>query len=202
MNKKTRVIPFCIMIFFLGIVQFSFMAFERTSSIIQTNYYVQENEGQEFKGLPNDLDKNKLIFIRLDSAIVEAERPKGRLKRTEWGIKRMHNQNVNRSNDELELTAQEYPFEHVITTRNQVAEYMKKGYKYVFDFKPFVDAQEGIRHSNGNYTVKFPVYILDLTTNATYNLGYLADNFVYRYKTILTRYLLRPVKSKYKSKLK
>ena len=152
----------------------------------------------EYKGLPDDLNEHTLVFFFLDSAEVSDEKPKTFKERGPWNMKKLHNTRVPRSNAQLIETAQNYPFEYINGRRSDLEDYISKGYKYAFDFVPFVNAQNGIIMSNRNYNVKFPVHVKDLKNGDIYILGYEADKFVYNQKGIMKKYLLRAVKSKFR----
>ncbi len=168
------------------------------SSIVTATRTVKKSTDKEFKGIPDDLNENELLFIRLDSAVVESEKPKVAEERTRWSIRKMHNKFVQQANKELLSTVSDYPFDYTVIRRHQLKEYAEEGSKYVLDFKPFTDAQKGIRHAGKEEIVKFPLYILDLTTNNRYILSYVSENFVYKYGGLIKKYLLKAVKSKYK----
>lgn len=156
---------------------------------------------KELKGLPDDLDEAKIVFLNLDSAFVEEEKPKIREEKARWAFKKIHNVNVPKSNAQLASIAPKYPFTYKIGRRSQLENYKAEGYKYVLDYVPFTEAQQGIRHTNSNYRVQFPVYIENLENGDIYLLGYVTDNFVYKYKSIFNKYFLKDVKSKFRSKL-
>lgn len=159
-----------------------------------------DNDYEQFKGVPDDLDQHGIVFLNLDSAEVSAERPQIRSERGAWHLQNVHNYNVPKANQQLALTAPSYPCKYLITRRNKLKNYTHSDYKYVLDYAPFVKAQNGDRETNGNYTVKFPVYIENRETGDIYILGYVADNYVYRYKSILKKYLFKAVKRKFKKK--
>ena len=115
-------------------------------------------------------------------------------------IRKKHNENVPVSNKQLKESAKEYPFEYVLAYRNDIEKYRSLGYKYLLDFKPFVDMRQGIRQSNSNTIVKFPLYIQDLTNNDIYILDYISETFTYYYRGIIKKTLVKQVKKKYKLK--
>jgi hypothetical protein len=166
----------------------------------QTENIDQDNikPPKEYKGLPEDLDVNKIIFLRLDSANVETERPQIRSERYAWTIKKFHNTRVIRCNEQLKASAALYPFDHVIISRSEIQKYKDLGYKYVLDFAPFNNASQGIIKSDAHTKVKFPVYVMDLTTSDIYKAGYLDEDQRYRYKALMKKYVLNRVKRMYK----
>ncbi|GCC50230.1 hypothetical protein SanaruYs_04450 [Chryseotalea sanaruensis] len=157
---------------------------------------------KQFKGLPDDLNVSKIIFLKHDSTEVEPEKPRGQGQdeKIRHALKKNHNTNVAGSNLQLRTAAKEYPFEYVITSRENVLAYKELGYKYVLDFKPFVDIRQGIRHSTTKVTVYFPLYIYDLTTTDTYIIDNVSENFVYYYTGLMKKALIKQVKRKYKLK--
>ena len=154
----------------------------------------------DYKGVPTDLNTNKIIFVLLDSAILEKEEPKKHKDGITWQVKKMHNSKMGKSNEELVTSALLYPFDYIITKRNKIDEFRQKGYKYLLDFKPFVEMPLGnwFAMAAKGYTVSFPVYILDLTNGERYLLGYATEAYTYHYKKIFKQYLLRKLKRKYK----
>lgn len=169
----------------------------KNPSLQKNNASILEEETNEFKGVPDDLDVSKIVFLNLDSAFVEEEKPNIRAEKAKWAIKKVHNFNVPKANAQLADIAPDYPFEYKIGRRSQLEEYKAEGYKYVLDYVPFTEAQQGIRHTNSNYSVKFPVFVKNLENGDIYILGYVTDNFVYKYKGMFKKHFLKDVKSKY-----
>jgi len=152
------------------------------------------------KGIPDDLKTSEIIFLKYDSAAESNIKPKGKDEKIRSANKKKHNKKVPKANNELMASTKKYPFNYVITCRNEIDKYKARGCKYVLDFQPFIKLKEGVMQADADNTESYPLFLRDLTNEDIYIVEYVDQSFAYQYSDIIEKIFLKEVKKKYKLK--
>ena len=154
------------------------------------------------KGLPDDLNTSKIVFLRLDSAEEFHPKSKDRAGKEMANNRKKHNKKVQDANEELMKSSKKYPYQYTIAYRSALDNCKAHGYKYVLDFQPFIKMKEGEMTANEEVTSSFPLYLCNLNTKEVFIVEDIDQYFTYRYADIIEKVFLKEVKKKYKYKIK
>ena len=159
------------------------------------------NAQEEYKGLPDDLNTSKVIFLKYEKTYLPSQKPQGRVEKIKYAYKKRHNSMYQKANEGITETAKLYPFEYIIATRADIEKFKADGYKYVFDSELLKTIMTGERASSSSVSVSYPFYLQDLTTNDIYLVDDVPESKVY-YTREYMKTLIRQAKRKYKVKNK
>ena len=160
-----------------------------------------EGELKFVDGLPDDLNKSKVIFLKYDMVTVDAKD-----KQAVYYQKR-HNKNVPDANKELIEAAKKYPFEYIIASRKDIEKLKGEGYKYVLDSEAFQNMSRGFRQdeSHSSTTTKtitanyYYLYFEEIGKNTAYVVSdKLSENQLYFPKYVMNNMVLKKVNKKFK----
>ena len=82
----------------------------------------------KIKGLPKDLNKEKIIFLEYEQIPIEQNTPRKFAK-----MYKFRNEAAIEANRQLHEAVKNYPFEYVISKRSEYKELIDKGYRYVLE---------------------------------------------------------------------
>ncbi len=150
---------------------------------------------KNYNGLPDDLNKEKIIFLKFDSIQVTDDLRNGQQRDFN-----KRNKFATKSNAILIEEAKKYPFACILATRSEVKVLAKQGYRYVLEN----DMMNGFNSGNDMYissSTKYiaPFYILDLSNGDKYTLFTISQSYAYRYDYNMGKFL-KKVSKKYKNK--
>lgn len=146
--------------------------------------------------LPNDLNQEKIIFLRYDSAAIDlASNERGYIAR-----QKNYNKAIPKSNAKLMKSVEEYPFPYVVAYEKDLPRLKQEGVKYVISCDAFKIFREGTWNSDPQLRIHHVLYIYDLTTDT----GYIVDRsflegFILNYPLIMEQ-LLKKIKRQFKNK--
>lgn len=161
------------------------------------------------KKLPDDLPREKLLFIRYSPVILPAQVP--RMFTTERGLynfKKNHNEVIPESNEQLTKMSSKYPYAYRITTLDSISHYQARGYKYMLMQSSFNAAVEGTYQgtrsrgvgANQSYnSTSVNLYVQDLQSGDKYVFNDFSETFIYYYKGQVGM-LLKQVKKQFNPK--
>ncbi|MEZ4850672.1 MAG: hypothetical protein R3B93_19060 [Bacteroidia bacterium] len=91
---------------------------------------IRKVRAKTYIGFPDDLEESKIVFIRYEKFNTAG---KDKLTAIQWGSlnKKGH---FDLWNTTLEENVKGFPFEYAIIDLDQLEEYKKKGYKYIFEY--------------------------------------------------------------------
>lgn len=140
---------------------------------------------QDVKGFPEDLNKEKIIFLKYEQ--IKISDRFGKL------VKKMytrHNKAVVESNEMLEKEAKKYPFDYVISTRAEYKDLIEQGYKYVLecDMMEYYNNGKGAVASDVRTKFYSDLYIKDLQTGDKYTLFEISDTYLIRYDKLMQKF--------------
>jgi hypothetical protein len=153
---------------------------------------------KKYEGVPDDLDKSKIVFVRHDSATIQPN-AKGWAEKSSNKFKTYYNKIIPKSNKQLEDKAKNYPFEYIIADRGDLPKLKEQGYKYVLYCDCFDSYREGMPKAHYKMSVYYPVYLMDMNTQEIYVHDDMSEVFTMSYDKIID-YFIKKVKKKYKFK--
>lgn len=145
-------------------------------------------------GLPKDLDKETMVFVKYDQLVVPADLKGRHRKIAEHNITAHNEKKAPVANQQLEEEVKNYPFNYKVIQYSELATLKDSGYKYVFMFDPITWIHERALFATGNTQ---PLLIKDLHSGDTYELKEFSSTFVYAYKNLI-RHLNGRVKHEYR----
>lgn len=141
---------------------------------------------REYKGLPDDLDKNKIIFLNYEPINISDGKPKGEEEKYIYTRKKQHNKAVEQANEYLKTAAIDYPFNYAIAGHSTYENLVSAGYKYVLECNSF-DNERLMTSPESGVLLIYDFYIKDLTTGDVYVLFDLDEMKVYDYRLIMKK---------------
>ncbi len=138
------------------------------------------------KGIPADLDKEKIIFLKhepIKLSVFEEQ-----TKSTEYILERQENHNrvLQQSNDKLKVAAMEYPFHYAITTPSTFFSLAKAGYKYVLQSSVY-KYEHLMTQPPEDELVVFEYFIFDMQNNIAYEVFRIVEMKVYDFKLVIKK---------------
>jgi hypothetical protein len=173
----------------LLLLPFSFLAASFT-------FFIQDDPVKFIDGLPADLNKSKVIFLRYDSVEINAEDKKAVY------YQKKHNKNVPDANKDLAEALKKYPYEYIVASRKDIDALKAKGYKYVLDSQAYKNMAYGFRQDQSSKSAiisyEYKLYFQDLVTNDAYVVSKeLTENQLYFPKYVVNNMVLPKVKKKF-----
>ena len=141
---------------------------------------------KEFKGIPEDLDQHKIIFLNYEPVNVSSEKPKSKEDRYIRDRKEQHNMATEQANDYLRTAALDYPYKYAIAKYSSYESLVEAGYKYVLLCNCF-DNQRLMKSPESGVLLIYDFYIKDLTTGDIYLLFDLDEMKVYDYRLVMKK---------------
>ncbi|MBL4708444.1 MAG: hypothetical protein JKY48_08415 [Flavobacteriales bacterium] len=144
------------------------------------------------KGIPNDLAKEKIIFLEHEKIPVTADKKDGKAAKYILLRQTNHNKVINESNLKLQGAALAYPYEYGIATPSTYPSLAKAGYKYVLRSNVYSYKHlEG--QPNEDELLIFEYFIHDIENNIAYKVFQMDEMKVYDSKMMI-RKLNRAIK--------
>jgi hypothetical protein len=136
------------------------------------------------KGLPDDLDKEKIILLKHEP--IELSVFERNTKSSKYILRRQenHNEIIEQSNLKLKGAALEYPFEYAITTPSTYLSLAKAGYKYVLQSSVYT--YKHLKQQPSELIV-FEYFIYDMQNNIAYEVFRIDEMKVYDFKLIMRK---------------
>ncbi|MFT5666272.1 MAG: hypothetical protein ACI9DK_000451 [Vicingaceae bacterium] len=136
------------------------------------------------KGLPDDLDKEKIILLEHEP--IELSVFERNTKSSKYILRRQenHNEIIEQSNLKLKGAALEYPFEYAITTPSTYLSLAKAGYKYVLQSSVYT--YKHLKQQPSELIV-FEYFIYDMQNNIAYEVFRIDEMKVYDFKLIMRK---------------
>lgn len=145
------------------------------------------------KGIPDDLDKEKIIFLQHEAIKVTADKKGSKADKYLYERQTNHNNVIEESNLKLTGAALEYPYEYAITTPSTYMSLAKAGYKYVLQSAVYkYDYLKG--QPKDNELIVYDYFIYDMQNNIAYEVFRLDEMKVYDFKLVMKK-LLRAIKA-------
>ena len=145
------------------------------------------------KGIPDDLDKEKIIFLKHEPIKVTARKKSKKAEKYLYERQTNHNKVIEESNQILKGAALAYPFEYAITTPSTYISLAKAGYKYVLQSSVYKYDHLQDQPTEDELVV-FTYFIYDMENNIAYEVFHLDEMKVYDFKLIIKR-LKRAIKA-------
>jgi len=138
------------------------------------------------KGIPADLDKEKIIFLAHEPIKVTARKKSGKAEKYLYERQTNHNEVIDESNEKLKGAAMAYPFEYAITTPSTYLYVAKAGYKYVLQSSVYTyDNLKG--QPVDNELIIYEYFIYDMRNNIAYEVFRIDEMKVYDFKLIIKK---------------
>ena len=146
--------------------------------------FTQEPEFK--KGIPEDLDKEKIIFLKHEP--IKLSEFEEETKSTEYILQRQknHNRILAQSNGKLEIAAMDYPFEYAITTPSTYFSLAEAGYKYVLQSSVY-QYEHLMAQPPEDELLVFKYFIFDMQNNIAYEVFRLDEMKVYDFKLVIKK---------------
>lgn len=139
------------------------------------------------KGLPNDLNKEKVIFLKHQAIEVTYDPEEGSAEEYLHLRQINHNEVIEEANEELEKYAKGYPFEYTISNQSDYKELILKGHKYVLESKVY-DYEHLNRHPEEDELIVFEYFLIDLYNGKAYKVFELDEMKVYDAKLLIRKF--------------
>ena len=138
------------------------------------------------KGIPDDLDKEKIIFLEHEP--IKLSQFEEKTKSTKYLLQRQENYNnvLKESNTKLKGAALEYPFEYAITTPSTYFSLAQAGYKYVLQSSVY-KYDHLMNQPPEDELVVFEYFIFDMENNIAYEVFRIDEMKVYDFKLIIKK---------------
>lgn len=144
--------------------------------------YAQE----EYKGIPEDLAQEKIIFLNYEPINISDERPRSKEDRYIRERKEQHNMAAEQANDYLRTSALDYPYKYAIANHSTYKNLVEAGYKYVLECNCF-NNERLMKSPESGVLLIYDFYIKDLTTGDIYLLFDLDEMKVYDYRLVMKK---------------
>lgn len=141
---------------------------------------------REYKGLPDDLNDQKIIFLNYEPISISDENAKGDVEKYILTRKKQHNKATEQANDYLKVAAINYPFKYALASHSSYENLVSAGYKYVLECNSF-DNERLMTSPESGVLLIYDFYIKDLTTGDIYILFHLDEMKVYDYRLIMKK---------------
>lgn len=138
------------------------------------------------KGLPNDLDKERIIFLKHEKVEVLADKKAGKQQKYLHLRQTNHNKIIEEANDELVVAAMDYPFGYAISSLSKYESILQAGYKYVLISNSYKNEHVMVQPNEGELIV-FEYFILDVEGDVAYKAFELDEMKVYDSKLLIRR---------------
>ena len=152
---------------------------------------------KEIKDLPNDLNKETIIFLEYETLEIDKKMPW-----TQRHMYKVRNELSVGANAQLNEYSKDYPFNYVISKRSEYKDSLIKTCRYLLENDLMESYNNGVNNYAGRgvqYTS--PMYVRDLKTGDKYILFDVPSNHCYIYKGIIKDFI-KIVKKKYNLKKK
>lgn len=137
-------------------------------------------------GVPNDLDQNKIIFLKHEPVDVTADPKESKAEKYVHHRQKNHNRVIDESNQELAAAALKYPFEYAIATQSSYESLVPAGYKYVLISQVYKNEYLK-KHPEEDELIVFEYFILDVEGNIAYKVFELDEMKVYDSKMLMRK---------------
>jgi hypothetical protein len=139
------------------------------------------------EGLPDDLNQEKVIFLKHQAIEVTFDPEKGSAEEYLHLRQINHNEVIEEANNELEEFAKRYPFEYTVSNQSDYKELVLKGYKYVLQSEVY-DYDYLYRHPEEDELIVFEYFLIDLYNGKAYKVFELDEMKVYDAKLLIRRF--------------
>lgn len=138
------------------------------------------------KGIPSDLDKEKIIFLEHEAIPISANKKDGKAEKYLFLRQTNHNKVISESNLKLHGAALSYPYEYAITTPSTYPSLLKAGYKYVL--RSNVYSYDHLKtQPNEDELIVFEYFIHDVENNIAYKVFQMDEMKVYDSKLMIRK---------------
>ena len=148
------------------------------------------------KGLPSDLDQEKIIFFKHDKVEITANEDGGEQDEYVHLRQTNHNKVIEEANEELTVAAMEYPFDYAISTKSKHEPLLAAGYRYILDSRVYANKHLSDQPKEDELIV-FEYFIVDTQNDIAYKVFELDEMKVYDSKMLIRR-LNRALKKEYR----
>lgn len=138
------------------------------------------------KGVPTDLDKEKIIFLKHEPVKVTARKKSKKAEKYLYERQVSHNEIIVESNEKLEGAALNYPYEYAITTPSTYLSLAKAGYKYVLQSNVY-KYEHLTGQPDDNVLTVYEYFIFDMENNIAYEVFNLDEMKVYDFKLVIKK---------------
>ncbi len=146
-------------------------------------------------GLPNDLDKEKLIILKHDKVKVTGDKNGKKADRYLHLRQSNHNKVLQESNKKLVVAALEYPFQYAFATKKSYKNLIPAGYKYVLISQVY-ENEHLKKEQTQDELIVFEYFLLNVEENIAYKVFELDEMKVYDSKLMIKR-LNKKLKEQY-----
>ena len=136
------------------------------------------------KGLPDDLDKEKIILLEHEPVKLSIFEKNTKSSKYILRRQRNHNKIIEQSNLKLKGAALKYPFDYAITTPSTYLSLAKAGYKYVLQSSVYTYNHLEQQPSE---LIVFEYFIYDMQNNIAYEVFRIDEMKVYDFKLIMKK---------------
>jgi hypothetical protein len=138
------------------------------------------------KGLPSDLDSEKIIFFKHEKVDVTADRNGDDQDEYVHLRQTNHNKVIKEANEELTVAAMDYPFDYAISTKSKHEPLLAAGYRYILDSRVY--ANKHLTDQPGeDELIVFEYFIVDTQNDVAYKAFELDEMKVYDSKMLIRR---------------
>lgn len=144
------------------------------------------------EGIPDDLDREKIIFLQHEPVKVTANSRSSKAEKYLYERQTNHNNVIAESNRKLKGAALDYPYEYGITGPSTYLELAKAGYKYVLQSSVYnYNYLKG--QPEDNVLMVYEYFIYDMQNNVAYEVFSINEAKIYDFRIII-RKLNRAIK--------
>lgn len=154
-----------------------------------------EAQTQVLKGLPTDLDKEKIVFLQHEPLKITVNPKNSRADKYIYHRQKTHNKVIDESNQELLVAAMSYPFKYALASYTSYEKLNEAGYKYVLYSNVYKNDYLK-KHPEEDELIVFEYYVMDMDNDIAYKVFEMDEMKVYDSK-MLMRKLNRALKSLY-----
>lgn len=130
------------------------------------------------KGIPDDLDKEKIIFLEHEPIEITADPKESKQSKYVYRRQENHNRVIEESNIKLQGAALSYPYEYAITTPSTYKSLVKAGYKYVLKSNVY-NYEHLMKQPTEDVLIVFEYFIHDVEKNIAYKVFQMDEMKVY-----------------------
>ncbi len=141
----------------------------------------------ELKGLPDDLENNKIIFLSYNPVSVDKSAATTKEEKYIALRKEKHNDATKQANEYLKMSALDYPFRYALGNVDRYLPLVNAGYKYVLECNCFHNDRLNYQ-PEADVLLQYDFYVRNLTNNDVYFLFKLDEMKIYDYRLIMRKF--------------
>ena len=138
------------------------------------------------KGIPGDLEDEKIIFLEHEKVDVTADKKDSKEAKYLYLRQTNHNKVISDANIKLRGAALSYPYKYAIASPSTYEALQKAGYKYVFQSNVYKYDHLKTQPEEGELVV-FTYYIFDAEKNIAYEVFELDEMKIYDFKAVIRK---------------